>query len=293
MNGGETEAQVEGNMAEASDVVGLQDMLHTGKGGANSGGGAGSADKPQNKKTLNIDPHHGADTTYKKLFIGGLAWQTTTERLKEHFSVFGELVEAIVISDKTTGRSKGYGFVTYARAEDATKALKSTSSPTIDGRRTNCNLAAFGNIRRDRPRNNFEGRNYGGGSRQQGPYYYDQQMMMYGNMGQMDNSGYGNMGAMGMGMGSPNQMMGSPNQMGQFNPYMAFPAMMMQPAAAGMMMTPQGFMMAPNQYQDGGNMMFQGGMQGGSPGQAPNSQDLDMQPLGAAMSELALQHDES
>mmetsp|Transcript_48677 Transcript_48677/g.121550 ORF Transcript_48677/g.121550 Transcript_48677/m.121550 type:complete len:119 (-) Transcript_48677:304-660(-) len=118
-------------------------------------------------------------------------------------------------------------------------------------------------------------------------------MMMYGNIGQMDNSGYGNMGAMGMGMGSPNQMMGSPNQMGQFNPYMAFPAMMMQPAAAaGMMMTPQGFMMAPN--YDGGNMMFQGGMQGGSPNQAPNSQDLaDMQPLGAAMSELALQQEES
>ena len=100
------------------------------------------------------------------------------------------------------------------------------------------------------------------------------------------------MGAMGMGMGSPNQMMGSPNQMGQFNPYMAFPAMMMQPAAAaGMMMTPQGYMMGPN--YDGSNMMFQSGLQAGSPNQAPNSQDLDMQPLGAAMSELALQHEES
>lgn len=130
--------------------------------------------------------------------------------------------------------------VTYAREEDASKALKNTS-PTIDGRKTNCNLAAFGNVRRDRPgaRNNFEGRgNYAGGARHNNgmPYFYDQQqMMMYGNMQQMDN-GYGNMGFPGM---------GSPNSMQQFNqlPYMAFPAMMMQPAAAGMMMTPQGFMM--------------------------------------------------
>jgi hypothetical protein len=146
--------------------------------------------------------------------------------------------------------------VTYAREEDASKALKNTS-PTIDGRRTNCNLAAFGNVRRDRPgaRNNFEGRNnYGGrGGHNGGPYYYDQQqMMMYGNMQQqMDNSQYG-------GMGFPGAMGGSPNQMGNFNqmPYMAFPAMMMQPAAAGMMMTPQGFMMGENQYHGGSRSAY-------------------------------------
>jgi len=248
------------------------------------------AKAPQEKNNKGkIDPHHGADTTYKKLFIGGLAWQTSTERLKEHFAHYGDLVEAVVITDKTTGRSKGYGFVTYAREEDASKALKNTS-PTIDGRRTNCNLAAFGNVRRDRPgaRNNFEGRNnYGGrGGHNGGPYYYDQQqMMMYGNMQQqMDNSQYG-------GMGFPGAMGGSPNQMGNFNqmPYMAFPAMMMQPAAAGMMMTPQGFMMAPQQQFDGANgggMMYGGGMQHGG---SPNQPDMgDLQALGGAMTELTL-----
>jgi len=108
---GETEVEVEGKVGEGSaEIVGLQDLQNVGKANPTGGGGVG-ADKAQNKKALNIDPHHGADTTYKKLFIGGLAWQTTTERLKEHFSVYGDLVEAIVISDKTTGRSKGYGFV--------------------------------------------------------------------------------------------------------------------------------------------------------------------------------------
>ena len=51
------------------------------------------------------------DTTLTKVFVGGLAWETPKEALGEHFEKYGEILEAVIISDKITGRSKGYGFV--------------------------------------------------------------------------------------------------------------------------------------------------------------------------------------
>lgn len=51
------------------------------------------------------------DTTFTKVFVGGLAWETQTETLRQHFEQYGEILEAVVITDKNTGRSKGYGFV--------------------------------------------------------------------------------------------------------------------------------------------------------------------------------------
>lgn len=51
------------------------------------------------------------DTTLTKVFVGGLAWETPQEALREHFEKYGEILEAVIISDKITGRSKGYGFV--------------------------------------------------------------------------------------------------------------------------------------------------------------------------------------
>uniref|UniRef100_A0A803LZ98 RRM domain-containing protein n=1 Tax=Chenopodium quinoa TaxID=63459 RepID=A0A803LZ98_CHEQI len=50
------------------------------------------------------------DTTLTKVFVGGLAWETPKQALYEHFEKFGEILEAVIISDKITGRSKGYGF---------------------------------------------------------------------------------------------------------------------------------------------------------------------------------------
>lgn len=52
-----------------------------------------------------------ADTTYTKIFVGGLAWETRKDSLQSYFEQFGEILEAVVISDRRTGRSKGYGFV--------------------------------------------------------------------------------------------------------------------------------------------------------------------------------------
>ena len=51
------------------------------------------------------------DTTYTKIFVGGLAWETQRDGVKRYFEQFGEILEAVVIIDKNTGRSKGYGFV--------------------------------------------------------------------------------------------------------------------------------------------------------------------------------------
>ncbi|PKI33679.1 RNA-binding protein 38 [Punica granatum] len=86
------------------------------------------------------------DTTYTKVFVGGLAWETQSDTLRQHFEQFGEILEAVVISDKHTGRSKGYGFVTFRDPEAARRAC-ADPTPIIDGRRANCNLASLGRAR--------------------------------------------------------------------------------------------------------------------------------------------------
>lgn len=83
------------------------------------------------------------DTTYTKIFVGGLAWETQREGVKRYFEQFGEILEAVVIVDKNSGRSKGYGFVTFKDPDSAMRACQNPY-PVIDGRRANCNLAAFG-----------------------------------------------------------------------------------------------------------------------------------------------------
>lgn len=51
------------------------------------------------------------DTTWTKLFVGGLPYHTTDKSLREHFEVYGDIEEAVVITDRQTGKSRGYGFV--------------------------------------------------------------------------------------------------------------------------------------------------------------------------------------
>uniref|UniRef100_A0A0D3GIS0 RRM domain-containing protein n=1 Tax=Oryza barthii TaxID=65489 RepID=A0A0D3GIS0_9ORYZ len=83
------------------------------------------------------------DTTYTKVFVGGLAWETRSEGLRAHFEAYGEILEAVVITDRATGRSKGYGFVTF-RDPDSARMACMDPYPVIDGRRANCNLAILG-----------------------------------------------------------------------------------------------------------------------------------------------------
>lgn len=56
------------------------------------------------------------DTSLTKVFVGGLAWETPKEAMRDHFEKYGDILEAVIISDKLTGRSKGYGFVSISAA---------------------------------------------------------------------------------------------------------------------------------------------------------------------------------
>ncbi|XP_027770544.1 RNA-binding protein 24-like isoform X2 [Solanum pennellii] len=105
-------------------------------GGSSSGGGSGSP-------FTGRGPYGVGDTTYTKVFVGGLAWETKSESLRSYFEQFGDIIEAVVITDKHTGRSKGYGFVTFHDPEAAWRAC-TNPNPIIDGRRANCNLASLG-----------------------------------------------------------------------------------------------------------------------------------------------------
>ncbi|XP_028757040.1 probable RNA-binding protein ARP1, partial [Neltuma alba] len=91
-------------------------------------------------------PHYRSqfgDTTLTKVFVGGLAWETPTEELHRYFEQFGDILEAVIINDKHTGKSKGYGFVTFRDPDSARKAC-ADPKPMIHGRRANCNIASLG-----------------------------------------------------------------------------------------------------------------------------------------------------
>ena len=77
----------------------------------------------------------------KKLYVGNLPWSVTNESLQEMFASFGEIVEAIVISDRMSGRSKGFGFVTFANDADAEKAVAEMNDKEMEGRKIVVNVA--------------------------------------------------------------------------------------------------------------------------------------------------------
>lgn len=61
-------------------------------------------------------PSFQKDTRFTKLFVGGLPYHTTDASLRKHFESFGDIAEAVVITDRQTGRSRGYGFVSVKRS---------------------------------------------------------------------------------------------------------------------------------------------------------------------------------
>ncbi len=77
----------------------------------------------------------------KKLFVGGLSWGTSEETLRQEFEQFGELVEVKIVTDRDTGRSRGFGFITFANDEEADKAMQQMDGSSLDGRTLRVNLA--------------------------------------------------------------------------------------------------------------------------------------------------------
>ena len=69
-----------------------------------------------------------------KLFVGGLAFSTATDRLREAFARFGSVTSAAVMNDRETGRSRGFGFVEMATPEEADKAISGLNGTSLDGR---------------------------------------------------------------------------------------------------------------------------------------------------------------
>ncbi|CAK8567684.1 unnamed protein product [Lathyrus sativus] len=100
-----------------------------------------SPTRQNNNRMMMSSPNVVPPKHRTKIFVGGLAWKTKTDTLKTYFDQFGEILEAVVIIDRNTRKSKGYGFVTFKDPNSAIIACKNPN-PVIDGRRTNCNLAS-------------------------------------------------------------------------------------------------------------------------------------------------------
>jgi len=103
----------------------------------------------------------------KKLYVGSLSYDTTDASLKEAFSQAGTVESASVITDKMSGRSRGFGFVEMATDEEAQKAIELFNGNEVDGRKVTVNEARPMTDRPPRPAgggfNRGGGRGFGGG----------------------------------------------------------------------------------------------------------------------------------
>jgi RNA recognition motif-containing protein len=86
----------------------------------------------------------------KRLFVGNLSWDTTDETLRNAFAAIGTVESASVITDKVSGRSKGFGFVEMVTDEEAAKAITELNGKQIDGREVTVNEARPMTDRNDR-----------------------------------------------------------------------------------------------------------------------------------------------
>jgi RNA recognition motif-containing protein len=77
---------------------------------------------------------NGVEKMSKKLYIGNLAFSITQDALKEAFAPIGEIEEVVLVSDRETGRSRGFGFVTYKNDEDGDKAIAEMNGKELEGR---------------------------------------------------------------------------------------------------------------------------------------------------------------
>lgn len=76
-----------------------------------------------------------------KLFVGNISWDATDESLRDLFAEYGEVVSARIVMDKFTNRSRGFGFVEMATAEEAQAAIEGLNEKDFMGRPINVNVA--------------------------------------------------------------------------------------------------------------------------------------------------------
>jgi len=82
-----------------------------------------------------------SDKNPKKLFVGNISWDAKSDDLRKLFSECGEIEDAVVITDRDSGRSKGFGFVTFVNAEDAAAATEKFHDFEFMGRKLTVNEA--------------------------------------------------------------------------------------------------------------------------------------------------------
>jgi RNA recognition motif-containing protein len=97
-----------------------------------------------------------------RLYVGNLPYAATEEQIKAHFSQAGNVTSVALITDKATGRAKGFGFVEMANEEETQKAISMLNGKDFMGRAITVNVAR---PREDRPKRNFGNRNRGGNNR--------------------------------------------------------------------------------------------------------------------------------
>lgn len=76
-----------------------------------------------------------------KLFVGGLSWDTDNHGLREAFDEYGNVIDAKVITERDTGRSRGFGFVTFESSDGASNAMSAMDGASLDGRTLNVDVA--------------------------------------------------------------------------------------------------------------------------------------------------------
>ncbi|MCD7469203.1 hypothetical protein HAX54_008058 [Datura stramonium] len=108
-----------------------------------------------------------AEVEYR-CFVGGLAWATTDQTLGEAFSQFGDVIESKIINDRETGRSRGFGFVTFKDEQAMRDAIEGMNGQDLDGRNITVNEAQS---RGGGGGGGRGGGGYGGGRREGGGGY--------------------------------------------------------------------------------------------------------------------------
>ncbi len=83
----------------------------------------------------------GANAIPARLFVGGLSYGTTAEVLRQAFEQFGPVSDAVVVTDRDTGNSRGFGFVTMENRKDAPRAIEGLNDTELDGRTIFVNVA--------------------------------------------------------------------------------------------------------------------------------------------------------
>jgi hypothetical protein len=86
--------------------------------------------------------HAAASGMPCRLFVGGLSWDTTAGDLRKVFAEIGEVVDAVIVTDRDTGDSRGFGFVTMADRKSATKAMRELGGYELDGRSLRIDMAS-------------------------------------------------------------------------------------------------------------------------------------------------------